>query len=139
MEPFCGVTFCACGNIARGGQRTCPECHNASMRKHRREHKLTGLAAYKANVRSYANTHKNRGRLTVEVCMLCSELAEMHHPDYDQPLLVLWLCREHHLALHAGRVTILAYPVQPALTGVAALKKTVREVLDRWLSRKLAA
>ncbi len=24
----------------------------------------------------------------------------MHHPDYDQPLLVIWLCRKHHKRHH---------------------------------------
>lgn len=27
-------------------------------------------------------------------------ITEAHHPEYDKPLEVLWLCREHHLKLH---------------------------------------
>jgi len=31
----------------------------------------------------------------------CTQVnVEAHHPDYAQPLDVLWLCRPHHLELH---------------------------------------
>ena len=35
-------------------------------------------------------------------CVECgsTENIERHHPDYGQPLLVVWLCRTHHRALH---------------------------------------
>ena len=32
----------------------------------------------------------------------CSKKAEAHHPDYDRPLDVIWLCPQHHKALHAS-------------------------------------
>ena len=40
--------------------------------------------------------------LTPEPCVECgsTENVERHHPDYTQPLLVVWLCRPHHRALH---------------------------------------
>lgn len=48
---------------------------------------------------------KNALRLGVIVqqpCAVCGEAnAEAHHPDYDRPLTVTWLCRKHHKALHA--------------------------------------
>ncbi len=28
---------------------------------------------------------------------------EAHHPDYSQPLMVVWLCRGHHKRRHARR------------------------------------
>lgn len=49
--------------------------------------------------RSYAGVYKRLGRITPQPCH-CGAPAEMHHTDYDQPLKVEWLCREHHLALH---------------------------------------
>ena len=32
----------------------------------------------------------------------CNRQGERHHPDYKQPLLVMWLCRKHHSMLHKG-------------------------------------
>ena len=38
-----------------------------------------------------------RGELIKEPCQECGEIrVEAHHPDYDHPLLVEWLCRPHH-------------------------------------------
>ena len=34
-------------------------------------------------------------------CFICGEKAEGHHPDYDQPLSVVWLCRSHHMQAHS--------------------------------------
>jgi len=46
--------------------------------------------------------------LRKEPCRVCGESeAEAHHEDYDKPLDVVWLCKEHHKDLHAGRISIL--------------------------------
>lgn len=34
-------------------------------------------------------------------CLICGEKAEAHHPDYDRPLDVVWLCPSHHKQTHA--------------------------------------
>ena len=36
------------------------------------------------------------------VCAIptCENVPEAHHPDYDQPLDVVWLCKEHHKQAH---------------------------------------
>jgi hypothetical protein len=55
----------------------------------------------KANARSYAKTYRNRGNLKPQPCLACGNpSAEMHHPNYDAPLCVHWLCRKCHLAEH---------------------------------------
>lgn len=41
------------------------------------------------------------GRLVPLPCFVCGQKAEAHHPDYDQPLDVVWLCRAHHQQAHA--------------------------------------
>lgn len=34
-------------------------------------------------------------------CFMCGNPKTVgHHPDYDQPMQVVWLCEEHHNQLH---------------------------------------
>jgi hypothetical protein len=41
------------------------------------------------------------GKLFRKPCEVCgNENSEAHHPDYSQPLLVMWLCDYHHKELH---------------------------------------
>jgi hypothetical protein len=43
----------------------------------------------------------SRGKIVPLPCEVCGEKAEAHHPSYDMPLVVVWLCREHHREAHA--------------------------------------
>ena len=58
------------------------------------------------NPRSYLAhlTTQNALRLGIlerQPCEVCgAEKSEAHHPDYDRPLEVQWLCRAHHRARH---------------------------------------
>ena len=36
------------------------------------------------------------GQLEPQQCQVCNSSAEMHHPNYSEPLQVVWLCRKHH-------------------------------------------
>ena len=41
------------------------------------------------------------GRVARLPCLICGhETVEGHHPDYDRPLDVVWLCPPHHSATH---------------------------------------
>jgi hypothetical protein len=41
------------------------------------------------------------GRLLKTACEVCGERkVEAHHPDYSRPLMVVWLCKAHHVATH---------------------------------------
>lgn len=43
-----------------------------------------------------------RGLIKRQPCEVCGEeKAEAHHPDYLDPLKVVWLCKPHHKAEHA--------------------------------------
>jgi hypothetical protein len=42
-----------------------------------------------------------RGEMVRQPCLMCGEAAQAHHPDYDAPLDVVWLCYEHHKQTHA--------------------------------------
>lgn len=42
------------------------------------------------------------GQLVKSSCEICGNLAvDAHHSDYSRPLEVRWLCRQHHVRLHA--------------------------------------
>ncbi len=42
-----------------------------------------------------------RGHLVPWPCESCGEKAEAHHPHYGAPMLVTWLCDQHHKEAHA--------------------------------------
>lgn len=43
------------------------------------------------------------GVLERQPCRECGiAKSEAHHPDYERPFDVIWLCRKHHKALHAA-------------------------------------
>lgn len=45
---------------------------------------------------------KRIGSVKMEPCRVCGEnKSEGHHPDYNHPLDVVWLCRKHHREVHA--------------------------------------
>jgi len=91
-----------CGkHIRMNGQRWCKKCHNAYMRKWRKTHPLTREQKEKDIARSYAYVYLKRGKLKKQACVVCgSNDSQMHHPDYSDPLNVVWLCKKHHLELH---------------------------------------
>lgn len=81
----------------------CKPCHAASMRRWRKTHPLSLEQRKKDATRSYANVYEKRGLLRRKPCNVCGDgKSEKHHPDYDRPLHVMWLCRKHHLELHAA-------------------------------------
>lgn len=42
-----------------------------------------------------------RGLVIQQPCKVCGDPnTEAHHPDYDRPMDVDWLCRPHHKAEH---------------------------------------
>ena len=62
---------------------------NNSHREARRAHALVSKAVRDGTLR--------RGK-----CEVCGSLrVEAHHDDYNQPLVIRWLCRAHHQQHHA--------------------------------------
>lgn len=92
----------------RGKQRYCRSCHAEHMRKTRPKHSLLPEEARKkANARAYTKEYVKRGCIIKTPCVLCQkENSEAHHPDYDKPKEVIWLCRTCHLNLHKGIVQV---------------------------------
>lgn len=91
---------------SRFNQRYCKSCHSENMRKNRPKHfELLDIQKKKANCRSYLNVYIKRGKITKLPCSICGNIeSEAHHEDYDKPLDVIWLCREHHLELHKKKL-----------------------------------
>jgi hypothetical protein len=49
------------------------------------------------------------GRITAKPCAVCGcTKTEGHHFDYRRPLEVIWLCKPHHGAVHAGARQLVA-------------------------------
>ena len=42
------------------------------------------------------------GKLIKQLCFMCGQIAEAHHPDYSRPLDVVWLCPSHHRQTHTN-------------------------------------
>lgn len=85
-----------------GRQRYCLKCHAKIMRETRPKYSELPLSEkMKMNARTYSKIYLKRGLIEKKPCEVCgSEKSEMHHEDYSNPMLVKWLCREHHLQLH---------------------------------------
>lgn len=59
--------------------------------------------------RSIINCMIARGKLVKEPCEVCGNpKADAHHDDYNKPLDVRWLCREHHAEWHSKNEPIRA-------------------------------
>jgi hypothetical protein len=103
--------ICKCGAQLRYKQRNCKACHAATMRQYRRVNPMTPMQREKDKIRSLAKHYYQTGRIVKTQCELCGDPnSEMHHPDYNKPLMVVWLCRPHHLNVHAGIITLLEHP-----------------------------
>ena len=73
----------------------------ATKRKHKRQEKWRERNPKKYWAHSATRSAIRRGLLNPAPCAVCGDpKAEAHHPDYDRPLLVQWLCRKHHRAVH---------------------------------------
>lgn len=82
----------------------CRKCNTESCRKYRQ--KKTG--AHKKAVDKYNMQNPirrrawSRARVLVSMpCVVCGEIkTDKHHPNPDEPLAVMYLCRAHHKRQH---------------------------------------
>lgn len=80
----------------------CNPCHAENIRNWRKTHPLSAEQRKKSICRSYTRVYITRGKIQRLACEVCgSKKSQVHHPDYNKPLLIKWLCRKHHLELHA--------------------------------------
>ena len=109
-----------------GHTHQCKSCQKLAMKQYRVEHRLElreydrirdkqphraahARQATKSWEVKYPERYKAHqvvakaiisGKLKRLPCFVCGEKAEAHHPDYDRPLDVVWLCRPHHKETH---------------------------------------
>lgn len=50
-------------------------------------------------VKAYNIAHRIKGRQKCSITG-CNNIGEKHHPDYDKPLEIVWLCSKHHKEEH---------------------------------------
>lgn len=81
-----------------------------ATKPHRREAMLQTVAEWRRNHPDRRAAQVALGRAVRDgriipwpVCAVpeCSKKPEAHHPDYGQPLQVVWLCSAHHKQTHA--------------------------------------
>ena len=89
-----------CGGNRESNYAYCLSCRAAYMRDWRSSHPMTDEQRRRDSTRSYANVYKRRGQLVPKPCSCGLIEVEMHHPDYDRPLDVVWKCRPCHLKHH---------------------------------------
>lgn len=91
-----------CDEPRRKSGRYCLKCHNQHCREWRKTHPLTPEQRKRDIARSMSRMYVKRGLIARLPCQLCGDpAAQRHHPDYDRPLLIVWLCKNHHRAVHA--------------------------------------
>ena len=93
-----------CGKLCdRLGQRYCRDCHALNMRIWRYGRRPSDEERLKQRCRGQSRYYFKQGLIEWMPCQVClSRDSEMHHQDYNQPLLVDWLCRKCHLDLHGA-------------------------------------
>ena len=98
-----------CGRCHQNPRRPyhayCLPCGNQAMRDSRRRNggyrALPEPEKVKSRCRAYTNVLIHRGVLVRQPCEKCGNpKSEAHHPDYQKPRLVKWLCRTCHLEGH---------------------------------------
>ena len=97
-----------------GYQSRCKPCHREGNREYRRkpevkervnsymrEYHRRPEVRVKRVARIFLGTAVRYGKIHREPCVMCDkEQGQGHHPDYDQPLLIVWLCPKCHQSLH---------------------------------------
>jgi hypothetical protein len=77
------------------------EAGKVSHKKANEKYSLDKPKAYRA--KNAVNNAIRDGRLIPWPCCAvpeCNRKPHAHHPDYDQPLDVVWLCPQHHKDAH---------------------------------------
>lgn len=65
----------------------------------------------KVKVQKETRNAIKRGDIIPKPCVICGETkVDAHHPDYNKPNDIVWLCRKHHVLADRGKLIL---PQQP--------------------------
>lgn len=104
---------CHCGNLIENilhlrHKNICRKCYNEQNRlyKHsgsRIEFQMEISKSNKNKIRRLIQHLIKYGIVEPLECQVCGkDISLAHHVDYHRPLLIEWLCYEHHTARHFG-------------------------------------
>lgn len=90
-----------------GLSNLCKVCFDARALKYRRSAKGRQMLKrsmekhdYKQKARAAVSKAIKMGKLDKGSCFCGDEQSYAHHPDYNHPLKVVWLCARHHTDEH---------------------------------------
>lgn len=79
----------------------CKSAGETALGRKRRDAKRYAKDSRKVKARSKAHANWGEARLYKCSVLGCERYADsLHHPDYDEPLEVVPLCKMHHLKVH---------------------------------------
>ncbi len=121
----CGKEFVVTlGDLNRGRGKNCsPRCNLSTSPMHKkgashpnfsggdtaRKRKYRDRNPQKVHCRNMTRAAVGLGWIYKESCAVCGDPnSQCHHLDYSEPFLIRWLCRKHHLELHAGEALLRA-------------------------------
>lgn len=82
-------------------QRDCVRKRKADLMK---QYLKDPMFKFKQQARWAVNKAIKAGKLFREECSRCGAVkSEAHHPDYNKPLLIIWLCRDCHVLEHKAK------------------------------------
>ena len=110
---ICKKTLPVEGNFSYWKKRkaynsSCNKCHNSRYFKTKKGKEAWNRASkksYQKHKDKWMTRLKTRfyikaGILKKQPCEVCGEIkVQAHHPDYNRPLLIIWLCLKHHRLL----------------------------------------
>lgn len=98
------------------------------VKKRIAEYRKKPRVKIKNMARWYTNHEIRAGRINREPCAMCNkEQAEAHHLDYNQPLLIVWLCPDCHRKVHLKKGGVMNKPDEGLLT-----PERRKEIIETW-------
>ena len=94
----CGKDFCSYSSY---------QCSDCSWKSKKLKINTNVDVFFKEAMRSVTKQAIKKGFLIKQPCEVCgNDNVDAHHEDYTQPLKVMWLCRLHHMRLHAEKIKL---------------------------------